>query len=289
MGQLRTAARTLASLDLTPDEVLLQLNRMSQDLDATQIATCLYAVFDPINRNCAMARAGHVPPILLYPDGLTEVIDLPPGLPLGIGTDPFEMREITLPVGGVLALYTDGLVESRRRDIDEGIWELRNQLSVQLPSLDDVCEATVSAQRAGHERDDIALLLARVQNLGENEIAIWNTVANPEAVPHVRKLVRERLAEWDLECMADSTELIISELVTNAVNHGWAPIQVRLLRGRLLVCEVTDASPMMPMQRNAGEEDSNGRGLQLINWLAHRWGTRVTRSGKVVWVEQRLP
>lgn len=288
MGQLRTAVRTLASLDLTPAEVLFRLSRMSQDLDATQIATCIYATYDPVTRTCTLARAGHVPPILLLPDGTTEVIDLPPGLPLGIGGEPFEMREITLPHDSVLALYTDGLVESRDRDIDSGIEKLRRLLSVRLRDLEDICDATIGAQRPGDERDDIALMLARVRELTPDEMAAWTLPAEPSAVREVRHGVRATLERWGLAALADTSELIVSELVTNAVNHARGPIEVRLLRGRSLVCEVGDSSFAMPTLRDPDTGADTGRGLRLVDRLAYRWGSRPTPCGKVVWAEQRI-
>lgn len=289
MGQLRTAVRTLATLDLTPAEVLFRLSRMSQDLDATQIATCVYATYDPVSRACAIARAGHVPPILLLPDGTTTLIDLPPGLPLGIGGDPFQMRQIVLPPGSVLALYTDGLVESRDRDIDSGIEALRKLLSVRLRDLEDICDATISAQRPGDERDDIALMLARVRELTSDEVAEWSFPAEARVVRGVRRNVRATLQAWGLGVLADTSELIVSELVTNAVHHARGPITVRLLRGRSLVCEVGDSSFAVPSLRDPGEGTDGGRGLHLVNWLAYRWGSRPAPGGKVVWAEQRIP
>ncbi|MEV5408498.1 SpoIIE family protein phosphatase [Thermopolyspora sp. NPDC052614] len=289
MGQLRTAVRTLATLDLDPAEVLFRLNRMSQDLDATQIATCVYATYDPVTRLCSIARAGHVPPILLRPDGTTTLIDLPPGLPLGIGSDPFQTRELTLPHDAVLALYTDGLVESRDRDIDVGIEALRKLLSVRLRDLEDICDATIAAQRPGDERDDIALMLARVRELTSDEMAGWTFPAQAKVVRQARRNVRATLEQWGLTALADTSELIVSELVTNAVNHARGPIKVRLLRGRSLVCEVGDASFAVPALRDPEEGTDGGRGLHLVNWLAYRWGSRLTPGGKVVWAEQRIP
>ncbi|MEZ0077048.1 SpoIIE family protein phosphatase [Planotetraspora sp. GP83] len=288
MGQLRTAARTLASLDLPPDEVLFRLNLMSQDLDPTQIATCVYAVYDPVTRNCAFARAGHVPPVLIHPDRSTEIIELPSGLPLGIGSDPLEMRELVLPAGSVLALYTDGLVESRERDIDAGIMALRRLLAGPVEDLEDMCDVTISSQRPGHERDDIALLLARVRDLDPDEVASCPLPADPRFVAHARRFVRATLASWRLGALSDSTELIVSELVTNALKHGWPPIELRLLRGRTLVCEVADGSPVSPAPRAAASDEDTGRGLQLVKRFAYRWGTRPTTFGKIVWVEQNL-
>ncbi|TQS30261.1 SpoIIE family protein phosphatase [Microbispora sp. KK1-11] len=289
MGQLRTAARTLASLDLPPDEVLFRLNLMSQDLDPSQIATCIYAVYDPVTRNCALARAGHVPPILLHPDRSTEIIELPSGLPLGIGSDPLESRELILPPGSVLALYTDGLVESRERDLDAGIMGLRRLLAGPIEDLEDMCDVIISSQRSGHERDDIALMVAQVRDLDPDEVATCPLPSDPRFVSHARRFVRGTLQRWGLSSLVDSTQLIVSELVTNALKHGWPPIELRMLRGRTLVVEVVDGSPAAPTPRTATLDEDTGRGLQLIKRFAYRWGTRPTPYGKIVWVEQHLP
>ncbi|WP_169952799.1 SpoIIE family protein phosphatase [Microbispora sp. H11081] len=289
MGQLRTAARTLASLDLPPDEVLFRLNLMSQDLDPSQIATCIYAVYDPVTRSCALARAGHVPPILLHPDRSTEIIELPPGLPLGIGSDPLESCEMVLPAGSVLALYTDGLVESRERDLDAGIMGLRRLLAGPVDDLEDMCDLIINSQRSGHERDDIALLVAQVRDLDPDEIATCPLPADPRFVAHARRFVRGTLQRWGLGSLVDATQLVVSELVTNALKHGWPPIELRLLRGRTLVVEVADGSPVVPAPRQATLDEDTGRGLQLIKRFVYRWGTRPTPYGKIVWVEQHIP
>ncbi|WP_233507262.1 ATP-binding SpoIIE family protein phosphatase [Spongiactinospora gelatinilytica] len=289
MGQLRTAARTLAGLDLTPKEVLFRLNRMTQDLDATQIATCVYATYDPITHTCAIGRAGHVPPILLGPDGGTELIELPPGLPLGIGGQAFEMRELTLPTGSVLTFYTDGLVESRDRDLDSGIRDLRRVLECSYQDLEDLCDATIATQRPPHERDDIALLLARVRDLSPAEFASWALPFEARSAGEARRLVRTTLRSWGQTGVLDTTELVVSELVANAVNHGTGPIELRLLRGSTLLCEVADRSPQPPAMWRPDLDDEAGRGLNLINRFSYRWGSRPTSTGKIVWCEVRLP
>ncbi|GGS96987.1 hypothetical protein GCM10010156_63960 [Planobispora rosea] len=290
MGQLRTAARTLAGLDLAPGELLFRLNRMSQDLDPTQIATCVYAVYDPVSRLCSIARAGHVPPVLVRPDGETEVVETPAGLPLGIGDAPAETAEITLPPGAILALYTDGLVESRDRDIDEGIGALRRLLGHWNDDLEEVCDLTIGAQRPGHERDDIALLLARVRELTPHEVAELSFAAETESVSGARRFARDTLTGWGLGgTLVDTTELVVSELVTNAVLHGEGPLGLRLLRGQRLVCEVSDRSPAVPIMLEVTGTDDSGRGLRLVNRVARRWGFRQTQEGKIVWAEQNLP
>jgi serine phosphatase RsbU (regulator of sigma subunit)/anti-sigma regulatory factor (Ser/Thr protein kinase) len=285
MGQLRTAVRTLAALDLPPAEVLHRLDQMTQDLDATQIATCMYATYDPVGRGWAFSRAGHVPPIVLRPDGSTGVLELPPGLPLGIGDQHFETRELRLPAGSTLVLCTDGLVESRERDIDAGIAALRDTLNGSRASLEEMCDTTIEALRPNHDRDDIALLMARVHTLTPDQIA---TATLPAAAPSVRRaraLVHASLSSWGLAAISDTTELLVSELVTNAVQHGRGPVRLRLLRGTTLVIEVADSSLAPPLLRLPDPLAEMGRGLQLIKSLAQRWGIRREADGKIVWCE----
>ncbi|GAA2074482.1 SpoIIE family protein phosphatase [Actinomadura alba] len=287
MGQLRTAARTLAALDLPPHEVLHRLDQMTQDLNATQIATCIYATYDPVGRGWAFARAGHVPPIILRPDGSTGMLDLPPGLPLGIGIgeQQFETRELRLPAGATLVLCTDGLVESRERDIDAGIAALRETLGGSPKSLEQMCDTTIETLRPNHDRDDIALLMARVHRLTPSQISTTTLPASPPSVRRARALVHATLSAWGLTSMADTAGLMVSELVTNAVQHGRGPIELRLLRGTTLVIEVADSSLAPPLLRTPDPLAEAGRGLQLIKSLAQRWGIRRVADGKIVWCE----
>ncbi|MFC6083906.1 SpoIIE family protein phosphatase [Sphaerisporangium aureirubrum] len=164
MSQLRASVRTLAGFDLPPDEVLRRLDLMAGDMDAIQCATCLYATIDLSTRICALSRAGHPPPILVYPDGTASVLDLPTGLALGVG-DPdhsqtYATTEVTIPAGATLALYTDGLVESREQDIDTGIAALVDHLRSPGPTLDATCATIIDALPTQY--DDVALLLARI-------------------------------------------------------------------------------------------------------------------------------
>ncbi|MEW2286074.1 SpoIIE family protein phosphatase [Streptomyces sp. NPDC047841] len=300
MGRLRTAVHNFSSLDLPPDELLSLLDelvgRLDQD-DETSVtgasvvtgATCLYAIYDPVSRLCTMARAGHPPPALVRPEGGVEFLDVPAGPPLGLGGLPFETAELELPEDSRLVLYTDGLVEDRERDIDEGLGLLRDAL-LRTPgaSPEDTCR-TVLDRLPARPSDDVALIVARTRVLGDDRVAQWQVPSDPAAVSEVRDSVTRRLADWGLDELAFTTELILSELVTNAIRYGRPPIGVRLLRERTLICEVSDRSTTSPHLRYAASTDEGGRGLFLVAQLAGRWGTRYTPNGKVIWAEQPLP
>lgn len=285
MGQLRTAVRTLAGLDLPPEDVLHRLDQMIQDMGGMQNATCLYSTYDPVDRVFAVSRAGHIPPIVLHTDGSTEVLEVPPGLPLGIGGESFETRQTRLADDCTLVLLTDGLVESRDRDIDAGIAALRATLEGPRRGLEEICDVAIEALRPNHDRDDIALLLARVRALAADSIAALTLPPEAASARRARGLVRDALAAWSLPGLIHTAELLVSELVTNAVQHGRGPIEVRLLRAATLVFEVADSSPARPSPRAADPLAETGRGLHLIKLLAGRWGTRPGATGKIVWCE----
>ncbi len=299
MGRLRTAVSNFSALDLPPEELLGLLDelvvRIDQDerADSTDApvtgATCLYAVYDPVSRRCAVARAGHPPPAVIAPDGGVAFPDVPAGPPLGLGGLPFETAELELAEGSRLVLYTDGLVESRERDIDTGLEELRTALSSAGESPEETCRAVLDARRPFRPGDDIALLVARTRALGPERFAEWNVPDDPAAVADVRAAVTRRLTRWGLQELTFTTELILSELVTNAIRYGAEPIRVRVLRDRTLICEVFDSSNTSPHLRYAASTDEGGRGLFLVAQMTERWGTRYTPTGKVIWAEQPLP
>ncbi|WP_306313522.1 SpoIIE family protein phosphatase [Streptomyces hydrogenans] len=299
MGRLRTAVRTLADIDLPPDELLTHLDDLIVRLAADEHgdsphvqgeigATCLYAVYDPITRACALASAGHLPPALLRPHGTVEFLDLPAGPPLGLGGLPFETTELELPEGSLLALYTNGLVERRGRDFGKGLETLRHALAQPADSLQAVCDATVHAVRPARQDDDAALLLARTRTLSSDHVVTWDVPPDPTAVAPARRDVRDRLAAWDLEELSFVTELIASELVTNAIRYGQPPVRLRLIRDRSLICEVSDNSVTAPRLKRARTFDEGGRGLLLVAQLTQRWGTRYAQ-GKTIWAELDLP
>ncbi|MGW8974329.1 SpoIIE family protein phosphatase [Streptomyces platensis] len=324
MGELRTAVRTLALLDLEPAEVLSALDEIARglggdgdgrsqsrsargrsgtaeaapetgrsartaDLSEVYLATCVYAVYDPVTRRCTIANAGHLPPVLVEDGEDALLLDVPPGMPLGVGGEPFEEIEVELPDGALLALYTDGLVESRHHPLDEGLRAFRTALSGADRPLEDACDHVLNALDTSHGEDDIALLMARVQGLPKDAVGDWNLAPEARSVARARELARDQLMDWGLQDLVDTTELLVSELVTNALRHGHGEIRLRLLLDRSLVCEVWDADLAQPRRRRARDTDEGGRGLQLVGLLSEGWGSRRTPRGKTVWFELALP
>ncbi|MGW1203804.1 SpoIIE family protein phosphatase [Streptomyces cyaneofuscatus] len=307
MGRLRTSVRAFAQLDMAPDELLTRLDDLvGQPLDErpgardgaasdaydelTTGATCLYAVYDPVSRRCVMARAGHLPPAVVHPDGRVTFPDLPAGPPLGLGGLPFESMEIELPVGSLLALFTDGLVEARDHDIDQGLDALGRVLGDPAASLEELCDRAVSELVPdATTADDTALLLARTRQLDEGQVAEWELPAEAVAVGRARELATRQLGVWGLEELSFATELVVSELVTNAVRYGGGPLRLRLIRDRTLLCEVADTGHTSPHLRHSAEDDEGGRGLFIVAQLVQRWGTRYTPAGKTIWTEQAFP
>ncbi|GGW16041.1 histidine kinase [Streptomyces libani subsp. rufus] len=299
MGRLRTAVLNFSSLDLAPDELLGHLDEMVTRLDTQggptdddrvplTGATCLYAIYDPVGGHCTLSRAGHLAPAVVDPGGTVTFPDLPLSPPLGVGGHPFEAGELDLPEGSRLVLFTDGLVEDRGRDIDEGLELLSSAIAHVDRTPEETCRALVETMLPGHPRDDVALLVARTRLLSPSSVATWDVPFDAEAVPRVRREVSRRLADWGLEGMAFATELIVSELLTNAIRYGAPPVRVRLLLGRTLVCEVSDGSNTSPRLRRAASTDEGGRGLFLVSQFADLWGTRYASRGKVIWTEQSL-
>jgi anti-sigma regulatory factor (Ser/Thr protein kinase) len=226
---------------------------------------------------------------LVTPEGTAKLLDLPVGPPLGLGGLPFEATDIELPEGSLLALYTDGLLESRERDIDASLSLLCQTLAQTPARLDDLCDAVLAALLPGRPSDDIALLLARTKVLDTNRVATWEIPADPAAVAQARKDASAQLSAWGLEDAAFVTELVVSELVTNAIRYAEPPVQLRLIHDRNLICEVSDASGTAPHMRRAHTYDEGGRGLLLVAQLTAAWGTRQTTEGKTIWAEQTLP
>ncbi|TVL91384.1 SpoIIE family protein phosphatase/ATP-binding protein [Streptomyces sp. SAJ15] len=298
MGRLRTAVHNFSTLDMAPDELLSHLSELVAHIDQDETATgsaaitgatCLYAIYDPVERCCVLARAGHVPPAVLLPDGTVELPELPAGTPLGLAGLPFEAAELHLAEGSKLVLYTDGLIEHRERSIDTGLDLLRDTLAGSDATPEETCRSVLDVLLPPQPEDDIVLLVAGTRAVEDDRIAEWDVPADPAAVAVVRSEVTRRLEEWGMGEEAFTTELILSELITNAIRYGASPIRVRLLLDRCLICEVSDASSTSPHLRHAATMDEGGRGLFLVAQFAERWGTRYTPTGKVIWTEQPLP
>ncbi|WP_077797424.1 SpoIIE family protein phosphatase [Streptomyces sp. JHA26] len=296
MGRLCTAVRTLADVDLPPEELLTHLDDLVAHLAADgggEVgelgATCLYAVYDPVTGRLTLASAGHPGPALVLPDGTARLVPVSAGPPLGVGGLPFEATEEVLPEGSVVALYTDGLVRDRDGGTDHATAELCRALTTPAHSLDALCGCVLKAVMPEQPGDDVALLLARTRALGGDQVATWDVPPDPAHVAAVRQSAIEQLTEWGLDEAAFVTELVVSELVTNAIRYGAPPVRLRLIRDRTLICEVSDGSSTSPHLRRAHAYDEGGRGLLLVAQLTQRWGSRQTADGKTIWAEQPLP
>ncbi|MGW2379809.1 SpoIIE family protein phosphatase [Streptomyces sp. NPDC001658] len=294
MGQLRTTVQTLALLDLPPDEVLHHLDEQAGRLGNEHTATCLYAMYNPVLHRLLVSSAGHLPPVLLHPDGHTEVLQVPPGAPIGVGRGGFESTEIHAPAGATLLLYTDGLVESRDSDVLTGVERLRARMHAAgsgsaPPALETLCDEALGTLRSRDRDDDIALLAARFEGILPDTVAYWYMAPRPQTARQARRLTRRTLHHWGLDSLVDTTELLVSEVVANAVRFASRPITLRLLLTDVLRCEVGDDSAVVPRMRHARPSDEGGRGLFLVDHLALRWGATRMSAGKVVWFEQVLP
>lgn len=298
MGRLRTAVRTLSDLELPPDDVLTRLGDIVGELGEESFVTCLYGVYDPTTQILTYANAGHLPPVVARRDGTASLLTFDPDPPLGIAAPPFGVHDVSLPDGSFVVLYTDGLVETPGLHIDKGLRHLTETVAAALADRDGpaqepdrLCDAVTTALLPAHRRttDDTALLVARTRSLSPGDIATWALPEDPTAAGQARHHVHEQFGIWHLgEELEMATELIVSELVGNVIRHATGPIQLRLLRSRTLICEVTDGSLTTPHIRHARATDEGGRGLQLVAAMAQRWGTRYTLTGKCIWTEQAL-
>jgi serine phosphatase RsbU (regulator of sigma subunit) len=299
MGRLRTAVQTLADVDLPPDELLAHVDdlvvRLGGDAEdgsrggyGETAATCLYAVYDPVTRTLTAASAGHPPPLIVLPDGSTRLLELSVGPMLGIGGLPFEAIELELPEGTLLALYSDGLVEAAAADPDVGIEQLRAMLAIPEPNLEALCDEVLSVLLPANAADDAALVLARTRALHADHVRVWDLPIDYTVVAEARRLAIAQLRDWGLEDYSFVTELVVSELVTNALRYGAEPVQLRLIYDRTLICEVSDGNSTSPHLRRARTSDEGGRGLLLVAQLTTNWGTRHTPTGKTIWAEQAL-
>ncbi|MFC1439261.1 SpoIIE family protein phosphatase [Streptacidiphilus sp. N1-10] len=289
MGRFRTAMQTLAALDLPPGQILRHLDNLSQRLGDDHLATCLYAVYDPIARTCTLASAGHVPPVLVHPDGRGELLEIPSGAPIGVGGVPFASREIKVADGSMLVLCTDGLVEMRGGDIGDGLAALCGDIVDPRRSPDEVCDTVLERLHTDDRSDDLALLIARFDGIPPQDVISWSLQLDSTEVRRARLMVREQLALWGLQELSETTELLVSELVTNALRVAKDRVELQLMRVGKLLVEVSDDDHNLPSLEPSEALDEDGRGLSLVSHLSARWGTSRKAVGKVVWFELPLP
>ncbi|MGY4927720.1 ATP-binding SpoIIE family protein phosphatase [Streptomyces sp. 900105755] len=292
MGQLRTAVQTMAALDLPPAQLLRNLDDLAQRLGDGYLATCLYAVYDPIGSELHLANAGHIPPVLVRAvDGRSELLDLPTGAPIGVGGVAFESLRVRVEPGDRLVMCTDGLVEMRGEDIGVGLATLCESAAHPAASMDDACDTIIRALNTrGGRKDDVALLMARLNGIEPEDVAEWRLALDPAEVRRARAVVRGQLHDWGLARLADPAGLMVSELVTNAVRHSHSrPVQLRLIRGETLLCEVDDDDHTLPTLLGVDPAAETGRGLRVVSTLAREWGTSRTAAGKTVWFELTAP
>ncbi|MFD7548990.1 SpoIIE family protein phosphatase [Streptomyces sp. NPDC059816] len=293
MGQLRTSVQTMAALDLPPAQLLRNLDDLAQRLGEHYLATCLYAVYDPVRGHLEIANAGHIPPVVVRAaDGRSELLDLPTGAPIGVGGVPFETVRVPVSPGDRLVMCTDGLVEMRGEDIGVGLATLCESAAHPAASMDLACDTIIrTLARRGGRKDDVALLMARLNGIAPEDVAHHRLPADPARVGEARTFVVDQLAAWGLAPLADTARLLVGELVANAVRHaGGGRVGVRLVRGGgALLCEVTDDDHHLPTLLSAGPTAEAGRGLRVVSALARAWGSGRTATGKTVWCELPLP
>ncbi|NSC22535.1 SpoIIE family protein phosphatase [Streptomyces albus subsp. chlorinus] len=298
MGQLRTAVRAYARLDLPPHEVLQLLDGLAAEIDANQIATCVYAVHDPNEGRLSYASAGHVPILVREPDGTVLCGTDHTGPPLGTGGWLHTSGSLPLPPGATAVLYTDGLIERRDADIDDGVTALEQALAGATGSPDIMCDRLLRALGITEDHDDdVAVLVCQhPERTGPDAELFHNAVLDllggTEAAPRARAFASGVLASWRFPAeLRDMGVLAASELVANSLQHGTPPMRLRLRRtDRRLIIEVTDGDEHLPRRRIAEPADETGRGISIVATIASAWGCRRTPGGgKSVWCEFVLP
>ncbi|WP_329127000.1 PAS domain S-box protein [Streptomyces sp. NBC_01465] len=293
MGQLRSASHALAKTGMPPWQLMRALDAVVSELP-DQLVTCCYLILDPDESALTVCSAGHLPVLLVDPTGQVRRLPVPVSVPLGVGEVPHQEIRLTVPPSSVLALYTDGLVETPTSDIEEQIDALTVALEKAIadsPCLDLAADSILAAllpDPVGYA-DDVTLLLARIP-LAPLTAVSAELPALPVSVGEGRRFLRRTLEDWGCEDLTDTACLLASELLTNAVRHACDPLRLRLRRTRDdLTIEVCDGSPVLPRARTAALDEESGRGLALLDQLAATWGTLPTQDGKAVWFSVLLP
>jgi anti-sigma regulatory factor (Ser/Thr protein kinase) len=292
MGQIRTAVRAYAMLDLPPADVLRNASEVAASMPGQQFVTCVYAVHDPADGSLTYANAGHPAPALLGADGQVTVLHERLGLPLSLGRD-YRQREVAFPAGSGIALFTDGLVEQRRKPLEQGVGELGTALrgiaTIAVDELEAACDRLVRDVTGGRYDDDVALLYARNVDRARRA-AVMPLRAAADVAARARRFIRQTMARWGLDAASDTAATVATELVTNAVRHADGPVRLRLHHtGSRLIIDVTDTDQRLPRRFDPAPDEERHRGLFMVDAFARRWGSRPTPDGKVVWAELAVP
>ncbi|MEV0937578.1 PAS domain S-box protein [Streptomyces phaeochromogenes] len=289
MGQLRSAAHALAKTGMQPRQLMQALETVVADLDVPdQLVTCCYLVIAADAGEVTICSAGHLPTLIATPGEGARALSAPVNAPLGVGGVLYEQTSAVIPAGATLVLYTDGLIETPGSDIEDQLAQLTDVLSdlfTTAPDLEVAADRVLAAllpDAEGHN-DDVTLLLTQ---LPDAPLAAVTTdlPAVPESVPEGRAFLTKALTSWDCTTTADDARLLLSEILTNAVQHAQGPLGLHLCRTATeLTVEVSDHSPHLPQPRLAAEDEESGRGLILVRALADTWGVRPTDEGKTTW------
>ncbi|MFJ5811083.1 PAS domain S-box protein [Streptomyces sp. NPDC093093] len=295
MGQLRSASHALAKTGMPPWQLMRALDAVVSELP-DQFVTCCYLVVDADAAELTVCSAGHLPLLLAAPDGRVTRLAAEVSVPLGVGEVPHHESRHTVEPGSVLALYTDGLVETPGSDIEEQLDCLATVLAKAFADTDDLETMADSLlgemlPDADDNADDVTLLLVHIPDLPVTSQSVV-LAAQPSSVGEGRRFLRSTLLRWGNvdDQLCDTACLLASELLSNAVNHSCGPVRLRLRHaGRELSVEVCDGSPVLPQARFASPDAESGRGLLLVDSLAESWGTLPTAEGKAVWFSLPLP
>ncbi|WP_445548306.1 ATP-binding SpoIIE family protein phosphatase, partial [Frankia sp. CiP1_Cm_nod1] len=318
MGQLRAALRAYALEDWPPAELLTRLDRVVDSLPGLHLTTCMYIVYDPAARRATVSNAGHLPPLLVMPDEEPDYLVLDPGLPLGVGgTGMFSETSLELPPGSGIVLYTDGLVESRRRPLEDGMDRLRRGLAKAMENATecavggaaagDAGASPIGVSSAGSARTLLHRCLAAsgvaVQTDDDTALLVMTTYpsrpalvdvalpAEPESAVRARSVVGRVLTGRRLAAVADDALLLVSEVVTNAVLHARSDLVLRVHQegDRLRVSVDDREGTRMPRRRTSGDDRESGWGLMIVDVIARGWGVETTGDGKRVWFDLAIP
>ncbi|MFJ3224683.1 PAS domain S-box protein [Streptomyces sp. NPDC086783] len=293
MGQLRSASHALAKTGMPPWQLMRALDAVVSEMP-DQLVTCCYMILDPDESALTVCSAGHLPVLEVDVAGRVRRLPVPVSVPLGVGEVPHQETRLTVPPDSVLALYTDGLVETPTSDIEEQLGALAVALEKAVratPCLEQAADAVLAALLPDPQdyADDVTLLLTRIPPAPLTAVSALLS-AQPVSVGEGRRFLRRTLRDWDCEDLIDTACLLASELLANSVRHACDPLRLRLRRTRdELNIEVCDGSPVLPQARTAAPDEESGRGLALLDQLALSWGTLPTQEGKAVWFSLPLP